>query len=483
MTGAAFALAVAAALLVAGGVAYSVFVEHVLDRGEGIVKESVKTKSARQPLTMAGVGVALLAASGCVGLAPPLRRRQLGPLAALGLPLAGAAVIGVGAFALGRAALLLAAATAAPALATCLVACLTPPRPQLGLVRFLLRSWMATGLLVGLGLLAYGGLSLAQNAMPRVPWSSLLAAVAVATVVQVAARYVGQHGATPSLERLDHQQVRVAQDTPAIRLVADRLHPFVEEGRAPDAYATLGAHLAAATGQPADAAPLPTPGAPAVPAAMAWLACVARAAAVAAPAALLFPGFWLAVALGVTGAVLPFTRAALAPRKEPASRVAWALATALLAAAGILAGRAFAPGTLLAWSGAALALPGLAVTLVTLRRRRAVPDLAHRRERHAQSLQDRWLRNALLGGGLAVGAVLVPAAASGVALLLGLVQPPVAWPPLLALALGGTLWAASAALAGPAVQRHRRRLAQQQAEATAQRRQAHRTFLERLEMT
>ena len=479
----AVALALAVGLLVTGGGLYAVFVEHVLDRGEGIVKESVKSQTARQPLLMGCAGIAALAVSGIVAVASPLGRRRLGPLAALGLPLSAGAVTGLGAFSLGRSALMLALVVAAPSLLTCAIACLTPPRPRPGIGRFLLRSWMATGFLVGLGLAAVGGLTLAEKALPRVPWSSLLAALAAMTLLQLAARYVGQHGAVPTGLATDHQQERTVQDTPAIRRVGERLHPFIEEGRGAQDYAQLTAQLATATQQPAGAVPAPPPGAPALPAAVAWGCALLRVGAFVAPAAILLPGLAAPVALVGVGLLLPFTRAAMAPRGEPLPRAAWALGALLMAGGGWFAGQAVGPGTLLGPLGTVLGAPFAVLLLASLRRRRLPGHLAHLRLRHAQALHQRWGRNAAGGAALAVSALLLPAGMWGVSALLGIGLPGVSWRPLGAVAGGGALGAAAAALAGPAAARHRAGLDAQHARLVQERGLAHRTFLERLELT
>lgn len=479
----AIGLAVAVGLLVAGAGLYAVFVDHVLDRGAAIVKESVKSKAAREPLIMACAGIALLAVSGIVALASPLHRRRLGPLAGLGLPLSAGAIAGLGAFSLGRSALLLACVVAAPSLVTCIMACLTPPRPHPGLGRFLLRSWMATGFLTGLGLAAVGGLTLAEKALPRVPWSSLLAALAAVTLLQLAARYVGQHGGIPTAFATDHQQERTVQDTPAIRRVGERLHPFIEEGRGADSYAQLAAQLATATQQPAAAAPAPPPGTPALPATAAWSAAVLRAGAFAAPAAILLSGLAAPVAMVAMGLLLPFTRAALAPRGEPVPRIAWGLGTLLMAGGGWLAGQTVGPGTLLAPLGTLLGAPYAIALLASMRRRRLPGHLAHLRLQHARALHERWGRNAAGGVALAVSALLLPAGMWSVSAVLGIGLPGVSWRPLWAVAAGGLLWATAAALSGPAASRHRAGLDAQYARIVQERVLAHRTFLERLEMT
>lgn len=478
-------LAVAAAvlLLLAGAGCYAVFVDHVLDRGESIVKESVKDKGARQPLILGGLGIVGLAASGLAGLAPTVRNHRLGPLAGFGLPLAAGAVVGASAFSLGRMALVLAATTVAPCLVTCLVACLTPHRDHAGPVRFLLRSWMGTGLLAGLALLAFGGLSLAQRVVPHVPWSSILASCALALLVQMAARYVAENARQPSALAADHIQRREAQDTPAIRAVSQGLHPFIEEGRTRPAYTTLVTRLGQAGRQPALAAPPPTAGPRAVPLALGLPAALARTLAFAGPAALFAPRFGLAAGLAVAAALFPLFVKQLAPRDDRLPWPVWLASAAAGAGAGVLAvsdwpslGLAPALGSLLG----VLPLLGLVPRLGA---NPAADSLQHARLDHARRLQQSWRRSAGRGLPVTVSPLLLPLLAWAVSRGLGFVVPALSWPVLLTVATAGALWTLAALLVGPAAAAHRDRLDQGLAFAVAQRREAHRTFLNRLELT
>ncbi len=479
---------VVALLLAAGGGLYAGFVKHVLDRGDHIVDVSVKSKAARPPLQLGASALVCFAGSGIASFAKPVRGRRLAPLLGIGLPLVPAGLVGLTAFSLGRTSLTLALVVLAPSVLTMAVACAVPPKPYPGLGRFLLRSWMATGFLVGLVLLALSGLELAETARPRVPWASVFAALAIGTLVQLAARYVGMHGSRPSPVAVDHEQKREAHETDAIRAVAARLHPFVEEGRDAVAYDALASELATVGKLQAPAAPeLPT-GPHALPPAAAGCAAVLRAAAVACPVAVLVPVFGWPAAVVAFGLVLPFTRMALEPRKDRLPRGWWLAGAALMALGGAWAGSFLqAPALGLARltlpAAGVLALPHLVLFLASLRRTPLPGHIAYLRLEHARRLARTWPKQ-LVGGlavaGAALGLPLVLWAASQ---MTGLRIPSVQWPILLAFAAGGALWAVASALCGPAAVRHRARLGAEHDARVAARAAAHRAFLTRLEMT
>lgn len=474
------------ALLALGAVLYGGFVKHVLDRGEGIVDLAIQSKAARGPVQLAASGILCFAASGLVSFAPALRGRRLSPLLGVGLALVAPALVGFSAFSLGRTSFLLALALAAPSGATLLLACAVPPSPRPGLGRFLLRSWMATGFLGGLVLAALFGLELAETARPRVPWASVLAALAIGTFVQLAARYVAQHGGAPRGIARDHQQVRHVHETADIRAVADRLHPFVEEGRGSEEYARLAQDLGtvARQGPPGTLVEAPSP--PTLPPALAAVVAGVRAAAFAVPVWVLVPILGLPAAVAAFGLVLPFARMAIDPRKEPSPRWWWLASAAVMGAGGAWLGHHLrAPGfdRLTLPFGGAFAVPYLAVFLWTLRQRPLPGHLAFLRLERAQRLAATWRRQAGRGVGLAVASLALPPTLWVASRLAGVRIPPVAWPVLLAFTASGVLWAIAAALAGPAAARHRARLAAQHAARVQARAAAHRAFLDRLEMT
>ncbi|MEK6975774.1 MAG: hypothetical protein AABY18_05480 [Candidatus Thermoplasmatota archaeon] len=473
-------------LLAAGAALYAGFVKDVLDRGKDIVDISLKSKAARGPLQLAGAGILCMAASGLVSFARPLRGRRLSPLLGLGLALVPAALVGVTAFSLGRTSFMLALIVAAPSVLTLAIACLTPPRPRPGLGRFLLRSWMATGFLIGLTALALFGLELAEKARPRVPWASVFAALALGTLVQLAARFVAMHGSELDPVAKDHKQVRTVHETEAIRDVAARLHPFIEEGRDGDDYVRLAEDLGKVTRQPVPAVPDLASGPPTLPVAQAGAVAVLRATAASAPLVVVVPVLGWPAAVVAFGLALPFARMSLNPRKEPSPRLWWLAGAAVMAGGGAWAGSFLrAPGfeRLTLPFGAALALPYLILFLLTLRKRTVPGHLAFLRLEHAKALGERWRRNVGRGLGVAAGSLGLPPALWLVSRMVGIRIHAVAWPVLIAIAAGGLLWALAGLLSGPAAARHRSRLGAQQAARVQARAAAHRTFLDRLEMT
>lgn len=471
-------------LLALGAALYGGFVKSVMDRGDKVVDIDIKSKAARGPVQLAATGVLCLIASGLASFAPVLRGRQLSPLLGIGLALVAPALIGLTAFSVGRTAFALALVVAAPSLLTLIIACLTPPRPRPSLGRFLLRSWMATGFLAGLVLLALLGLELAEKARPRVPWASVLAALAVGTLCQLAARYVAQHGADLDAIAKDHQQVRHVHETDAIRAVAGKLHPFMEEGRAGEEYGTLAADLGAVTKQRVPAAPQLPLGPPTLPPPLAATVAALRAAAFAVPVWVLVPILGHPAAVVAFGLLFPFTRMALGPRKEPSPRWAWLAGAVVMGAGGAWAGSYLrAPGfDRLTWPFAGiLALPYLVLFITTLRTRPVPGHLAFLRLERAQAMAAAWKRQAGRGVGLAVASLALPPALWLASLLAGVRIPPVAWPVLLAFVAGGVLWAVAALLVGPAAAPHRARLGAQHAARVQARAAAHRAFLDTLE--
>lgn len=472
-------------LLAAGAALYAGFVREILDRGQHIVDISIRSKEARGPMQLAGSGILCLAASGLVSFTPALRGRRLAPLLGLGLAVVPAALVGATAFSLGRTSFALALVVAAPSVATMVVACLVPPRPRPGLGRFLLRSWMATGFLIGITGLALFGLELAEKARPRVPWASVLAAMALGALVQLAARYVAMHGSEPDAIAKDHQQKREVHETDVIRQVAARLHPFVEEGRDGAEYALLAKELGGAARQPVPAAPDLPAGEPSLPRVQAGLVACLRAAAVAAPLVLLVPVLGWPAAIVTFGIALPFTRMALDPRKEPSPRLWWLAGAVAMAAGGAWAGSHLrAPGfDRLTWPLAGtLAVPYAILFLGTLRPRPAPGHLAFLRLEHARKLGQAWRKHVTRGLGVAAGALALPMVLWAASLIIGIHIRPVAWPVLFAIATAGALWALAGLLSGPAAARHRSGLASQHAARVQARAAAHRAFLDRLEM-
>lgn len=479
-------VALSVILLGAGIALYAGLVKHVLDRGDDIVNESIKSKEARAPLQLAGTGLLCAAASGLLSFSPPVRGRRLAPLLGIGLAALPAGIVGATAFSLGRTSFALAGAVAAPSLVTLLIACAVPPRPRPGLWRFIARSWMATGFLFGLVLLAIFGLELAETARPRVPWASVFAALALGTLVQLAARYVGMHGAHLQAVAQDHRQERGAHETDAIRAVAARLHPFIEEGRAPEAYDALARDLGAAAGQASVPTPLLPPGRAALPTLAAGGAAVLRAAAWALPVLPLVPRLGAPVALAVFALVLPWTRRTLAPPGDRLPRTWWLAGALGMGASGAWVGwHLTAPGfARLTWPfAAALALPYLVLLGASLRVVPAPSDIAHRRLAHANRLAQAWRRSALRGLAVAVAAVLLPALTWLASRMTGIAITAPPWSVLVALAAAGVLWALAAFVAGPVARRHRQQLSSLHQAQVQARAAAHRMFLDRLEMT
>lgn len=479
---AVLAAALALGLLGAGLALYWGFADHVLDRGKSIVNESFKSRGARQYLLMAGAGLLCLLASALVATAPSLRSKRFAPLVGLGAPLCGAALVGVSAFSLGPAALVLAGALAAPSVVTAALACLAKPTEEMGLGRFLVRSWRSTGFLLGLGVLAVAGVNIAERAVPRVPWGSVLAALAIGAVLQMGAMYVTTHGAAPRAMARDHEQVRHVHDTAAMRAVAERLHPYVDEGRAAAAYDTLADDLARAAGGTATPAPAVPAGPPAVPPGLAGTAATLRAAALALPLLVVVPQVGPAVALTAFGLLLPFVRRLYAPREEPLAAAWWAAGGLLAATGGVLLVALLLPRVVTPVVGAALAGPYLVATAVAALRRRPAPGhLAHARLRHAQALAAAWWRDALRGGTVAVGAALAAPTVWAASLLVGVPLPSIPWPILAVAAAGGVFWAFAAWLAGPAARPHRTALGAEHERQVRARQASHSQFLDRLE--
>lgn len=479
-------IALSLVLLVAGVALYAGFVKHVLDRGNTIVDESIQSKSARGPLQLAGTGILCAAASGLVSFGPAIRGRRFAPLLGIGLAAVPAGLVGATAFSIGRTSFTLAGAVAAPSVVTLLIACAIPPRERPGLARFIGRSWMATGFLLGLVLLALFGLELAETVRPRVPWASVFAALALGTLMQMAARFVAMHGPHLEAQARDHQQVRDGQDTAAIRAVAQRLHPYIEEGRGAEAYAALARDMGAAVGQDGTDLPAVAPTRPALPTLAAGGAALLRAAAVALPAIFLVPRLGGPAAVLLFGLTLPWTRRSLAPRGDRLPRSWWLAGALLMAAAGAWAGsQLLIPGVgrLTMFLAAVLALPYLILFAAHLRRH-VVPDhMAFLRLEHAQLLARTWARSVRRGLAVAAGAVLLPPMLWLASRMSGLAIESLPWPVLLTVAAAGILWSLAALLAGPAAQRHRLHLAAQHAGQVQARATAHRLFLDRLEMT
>ena len=474
-------LLVMAILLAAGLGCYGVFVQHILDRGDTIVDEPVESPEASGPLMAAGAGILLLIASGIAGLSPVVRGHRLAPLAGFGLPLAVAGLVGGSAFGIGKSAFTLILILLVPSLLTAGIACLVPPGPP-SLTRFLLRSWMATGFLLGLALMAFGGLSLLEDVLPHLPFASVVAALAIGTLIQLAARYVARHGRDVEGLALKHQQVRHVHETVGIRAVADRLHPFIEEGRDGPDYELLTQQLGKAGGQPAIAAPVPAPGRPTLPHRLSISVAILRSVAIGLPLLVLRGELGVGAALVVAGLALPFARAILSPPEEPSRRLAWLGGSLLMAAGGVFLLFAFGLPTANAVLGAALGLPYLIILITTLRHRPVPAHLAFLRVAHARKLASRHRREAARGLVLAGGMVIATPTLWVLSFLIGIALPTL---PPLALALGalsGLLWAGAAWLIGPGAELHRRGLAVEQASQAQARRTAHSLFLERLEM-
>jgi hypothetical protein len=471
-----------AVLAVAGLASYAVFVQHVLARGDAIVDEPIQAPEAATPLASAAAGIVLLAASGIVGLgSATLRSLRLRPLAGLGLPWAGCALLAILAFVAGSTVLTVCGTIALLFLGTAALACLAPPGLG-GPAGFLFASWIGVGTLVGLGLVAAVGLAVLDEARPTVPWSFLLAAAALGALVGMVARHA--HRGTELLAYAPHEQARRPHTTEAIQLAAARLHGYVEEGRDGAGYTELAASLATASASaalPEVQAPPPPPST--LPGWRATLVALLRGLAFAAPVALLVQGvLGLGAALAVLGALLPFLRDALSPRKEPTGPVRWLLGGLLLGAGGWLATQELlADDPLLAHAGAAAALPWLALGAFAFRRRRP-EGLAHLRVAHAERLAAKARRQAVTSAGLLVASLGLPSLLWLVAQLVGLEVPAIPLPVLAAGALSGLLALLAALLVG-GTKGHRDALRAALDEQAAGRRAAHSRFLDQLELT
>jgi hypothetical protein len=473
-------LALAVLLLAAGVGPYALFAAHVLDRGDNVIHEKWSSDTARTPLVLAGAGIAAFAASGIAGLAA-LQGRRGQPFGGLGIPLAVSCAVGLLAFEAGPG-VFWAGGTVLACFVAAAIAATTFGRETGPPWRAALASWMTVGTLLTLAVMAFGALGVLERQLPWIPWSSALAGIALATVLRGLARHVARSGQDPTAAALPHEQVRTRLDDPGIRLVAARLHPYIEEGRAGAAYDALAAELAERTGGtvPQRAPPTPGPSLPPLPAA---LAALLRALAFAAPPALLLPGLWaLAVPLAALGLLLPATRSALLPRQEPLG-AAWWLAGALVAASGAALALWLLTGdATLSSAGLALALPYAGLALWA--RTRAPPEeLAFLRARKARAMAERRTVQ-ITQGALVAGAFLaLPAVLAGLPSIIGVELPQAPLQFVAAGALGGALWALAAVVAGAAAQRSLASLEEAHARQEAGRRAAHRTFLEALEAT
>jgi hypothetical protein len=461
-------LALAVLLLAAGTGPYAIFAGHVLDRGDAVIREAWDSESARLPLILAGAGIAAFAASGILGLAA-LRGARAQPLAGLGIPLAAACAVGLLAFEAGPGVFYAGGAVLACFVLSATAATALGREQGLGW-RVALRSWLAAGTLLTLLVMAFGALGVLEKQLPRVPWSAVLAGIALATLMRALARHVTRTGQDPAAAALRHEQVRTGLDDGSIRAVAARLHPFIEEGRGGAGYDALAAELAARTGGSVPARPASRPG-PRMAPPLAGLAAALRAAAFALPPALLLSGVWaIAVPLAVFGLLLPATRATLLPRRE-ALPAAWWLASALLAGGG---------AALLHPLGGLLALPYLGLALWA-RTRRLPEEAAALRAGKARAIAGRRTVQAVQGALVAGAFLALPLALAGLPALIGVALPQAPLPFVLAGALGGALWALGAVAAGTAAQRSLAALDGAHAQQEAARRAFHRAFLENLE--
>ncbi|HUR64456.1 MAG TPA: hypothetical protein VM241_08260 [Candidatus Thermoplasmatota archaeon] len=473
-------LGLAALLLAAGAGPYALFASHVLERGDNVIREPWGSAAARLPLTLAAVGIAAFAASGVTGLAA-LKGSRWQPFAGLGIPLAASCAVGLLAFVAGPGVFSAGGAVFACFAATA-VAAASLGREQGAPWRVALLSWMTIGTLLTLGVMAVGALGVLEKQLPRVPWSAVLAGIALAALMRAMARHVGRVGQDPTPAALRHVQVRRGLETEEIRGVADRLHPFIEEGRGGADYDALAEEVALRAGGVVPRRPVAQAG-PGLPSAAAGLAAVLRAAAFAAPFAFLLPGPWaLAVPAILLGLLLPATRSTLLPRREPLP-ASWWLAGALVAGAGASFAAWLAVKDLaLASAGFAFAAPYLGLALWA--RRRPMPEeIALLRARKAHSLVARRTVQAVQGSLVAGAFLALPAAIAGVPLLIGVGPPQAPLPFIMAGALGGLCWALAALVAGGAAQRSLAALDGAHAQQEAGRRAAHRAFLESLEAT
>ncbi|MEK6984788.1 MAG: hypothetical protein AABX89_00170 [Candidatus Thermoplasmatota archaeon] len=476
----ALPVAFACTAFVAGLALYGLFVAHVLSLGAAIVEQPIESAEASGPVAAGAAGTILLLLSGCAALHPALRDQRLAPLAGLGWPLALGAIAGAAVFKVGAAAFFLSAALALPGFVTAALATTVPPAPRPGLARFLARSWMTTGTVAGFALAAAVGLQPLEQALPHIPWASVVFGLILLTLLQSAARYVARHGGEPSGLARDHQQVRHPHETDAIRAVAEPLHAYIEEGRAPDDYVRLAERLDGGRGHAIPTPPPSDSGRPALPVSLAALVATLQAAALAVPA-LLLPTLGPGLGLLLFGLALPFARSNLAPRQEPASRAAWFASAVTMALGGALLVIALAPhGSTM---GLLLGAPSLFLTLAMLRRRRRPDNLAALRRAHAELLAQRSRRQVRAGLVVAASAAAAPVAQLLARLLLGLESPAIPVEGLAVVALSGLLFSLAALASGPAARRHRAAAQAAQEEQVAQRRNAHLTFLENLELT
>lgn len=474
----AIALGLAAVLMAVAVGCYGQFVTHVQARGANVIHEKWSSSTARMPLVLAGAGIAAAAGSGITGLLAS-RGKRWAPLMGLGVPLATCGAIGLLAFEAGPATFNVALSVAGCFLVTAAAATAFGD-PAGAAWRAVLASWMTLGTLLSLGLMSFGALGVLETKLVRIPWSAVMAAIALAALMRGLARHVRLNGQDPSGSVLPHQQVRTGLDTAPIREVAQRLHPYIEEGRSGAAYDGLAADLADRLGveAPERETPLPGPTLPALPAA---LAALLRAAAFAAPLAFLLPGQWAAaIPLLLTGLLLPASSAALVAKREPL-RAPWWLASALLVGCGgAWALLLFTHQPRQAAAGAALALPYL---LMALRARRLAPpeEVAFLRATHARALLQRRAVQTAQGVLVAAGFAALPPTLFGLPFLIGVELPQVPLPIVAAGVLGGLCWAMGAVVAGRTVKRAANTLDAAHAALEQGRRTAHARFLERLE--
>ncbi|MFO1535726.1 MAG: hypothetical protein ABR586_08685 [Thermoplasmatota archaeon] len=474
-------LGLASLLLAAGLAPYALFASHVLERGDNVIHEKWSSDTARTPLVLAAVGIAAFAASGAVGMAAT-RGSRWQPLAGLGLPLAAACAVGLLAFEAGPAVFAAGGTVLACFVAAALAATLFG-REQGPPWRVAVLSWTTIGTLLTLAVMAFGALGVLEKQLPRIPWSSVLAAIALAALMRAMARHVARAGQDPTPAALPHQQVRVRLDDEGIRSVAERLHPYIEEGRNGADYDHLTAELARRTGGAATDR-LKPPFTPSLPPAPMALAASLRAAAFAAPVALLLPDppWALAVPLTLFGLLLPATRSTLLPRGEPLPAAWWAASGALAGAGGALLVWLIVGSPVLATAGLATALPYLGIALWA--RRRTLPEeIAFLRRAKAHAIAGRRTVQAVQGGLVAGAFLSLPALLAGLPLLIGveLPQPPLQF--ILAGALGGVAWALAALVAGTAARGALGTLDGAHERQEQARREHHRTFLESLEAT
>ncbi|HUR60790.1 MAG TPA: hypothetical protein VM286_00290 [Candidatus Thermoplasmatota archaeon] len=473
----AAALVLMAVMMAVAVGCYGQFVAHVLARGASVIHEKWSSQPARLPLLFAGGGLAASAASGIVGLLAG-RGRRWAPLAGLGIPFASAGAIGLLAFEAGPgvfgaaawvAGCFVAAAAAAVAFGD---ACGAAWRAGLA-------AWMTVGTLLSLALMAFGALGVLETKLVRIPWSAILAAIALAALMRGMSRHVAATGQDPTGTARPHQQVRNGLDTEPIREVAGRLHPFIEEGRGGEEYDRLMADLAARVGAEAPGR-FPALEGPRLPAAPAALAALLRAAAFAAPLAFLVPGLWaVAVPLLLAGLLLPASAAALVARREPL-RAPWWLGAAALAGAGGALAAFLAVGGRWAAAGAAVGIP-YALLALRARGRTRPEDIAFLRATQARALLDRRAVQTAQGVLVAASFAVLPPVLLGLPYLIGVDLPMVPLPIVAGGVLGGLCWALGAVVAGRTVKRSINALDAAHATMEKGRRAAHSRFLEQLE--